>query len=364
MKKGLFKGVATLFVAGILAGGVCAAGYASRNDSGKWFKNSDIASWHWSDKNKPQEENPTAQTWGGVIDNVGNELNAETTYAMPAAMAFYATTSPELAELHNLVAPSVTVTCSHNLEYNNVFVDWEIEDENGDEVTSSAVTVTPTSDGSLTATLTCSEEFTQSLLLKVTSRDNNNHVATCKIDFVKRISNFEFNMGASDFGDYFGEQISPTFSSGSIYADTITANITYSINDDFISDFKSYLKFNVNVKSYKQQIDLKLSSEFYEPRNSSITDWGMFIENFDNYDLAHKEAIYYAWFTAFNSSRYYSNAGNVIVDMTGTLKYNGVEIQSNLILADYQNFAYPNRLNGDCDGCEIEPNLTLTNVAF
>lgn len=187
----------------------------------------------WVKRGKSQEKQ--AQTWGGVIDDVGNEMNAKATYDMPATMAFYTTTPTALAEQLNLSAPSVTVTCSHNFEYNNILVDWSIEYPSGASATD-VVTVTPTSDGSLTANVSRSAPFDTQLTLKATLRGNPEKTATCTIDYVKRIDTFNnIAINATDFGDDSGISCNPVFGTGTIKGNLRIKEITWLLDSDFES---------------------------------------------------------------------------------------------------------------------------------
>ena len=68
MRKSTLSGITAVLLAGALAAGVCCAGYASRNADGKWFKNSDLSTWHWSDKLQSGNDNDVI---GGDKDPVG-----------------------------------------------------------------------------------------------------------------------------------------------------------------------------------------------------------------------------------------------------------------------------------------------------
>lgn len=335
--------------------GVCAMGYASRNAEGKWFRNTDLASWHWSDKKEQKQ-----QTWGGVIDNVGNDMNSDTTYAMPTAMAFYTKTSAPLAQQLNMSAPSVTVTCSHNFEFNNVLVDWSVEYSSGADA-GDVVTVEPTNDGSLTATLTCLESFSEPLTLKATLRGNKDKTATCRLDFVKRIDNVsELQLRTTDFSDEGGIACKLNFTNGTVNANLKT-DVTYWITDEFQEAIKKYLKFDINFISYEAE-NLELNE--YQPSKYYAEDveweYSMFIENFDNYDQPHKNAIYYAWLAAWKNGNFKSNIKiNCFIDLI----YNG-SIIDNYKEYDFFSEEYRSFLTGDCYG-DIAPDLTLNNnIAF
>ena len=355
MKKSTLSGITAILLAGILAGGVCACGYASRDkDTGKWFQNGDITSWTLTDKEEPQ-----TQAWGGVVDNVGNEMNAVTTYAMPTAMAFYSLT--DTPELSKSAAPSVTVTCSHNFEFNNVLVDWSVEYLSGASA-SDIVTVTPTSNGSLTATLTCLGAFSEPLTLKATLRGNEEKTATCTIDYVKRISNVNYiAINASDFGDDSGLGCYPVFGTGTVKGNLSLKNVTWKLESDFERAVQSYLKFPINF-TYHKEYD-KLLDEYYSYDGDTL-EYSMFIENFDNYDEAHKNAIYYAWWTAYNSSNYFKDNSMVILEVEIEVFYNGKIIQT-YSESEYYGGSSRNYLTGEYYGIELSPNLTLNgNVAL
>lgn len=62
MRKSTLRGITAVSLAVALAGGICACGYASRNDDGKWFQNSDFKTWHWSDNNDNNVETDIPET--------------------------------------------------------------------------------------------------------------------------------------------------------------------------------------------------------------------------------------------------------------------------------------------------------------
>ncbi len=83
-------------------------------------------------------------------------------------------------------------------------VDWTIawsdatsEWANGKTVTD-YVTITPTSDGALTATLECLQAFGEQIIVTVTSRQNAGAVATATVDYAKRFSSVNLTLSGDD----------------------------------------------------------------------------------------------------------------------------------------------------------------------
>ena len=354
--------IVSIVVALILAAATIVMGYITRDDAGNWFHNNDLATWGWNKSDK--EEGTEKMSWGGAIDNVGNELNSKTTYAMPGGMAFYAAYTDELANKLDLSAPSVTVTCSHNFEFNNVFVDWSVEYPSGTSA-ADVLTVTPTSDGSLTATVTCLKGFDQQLILKATLRGNSEKTATCKIDYVKRIERINsISMGATDFGDNTGIGVTSTLGAGTITG-TQRASVTYKILDGFQTEVRKYLKFDISFKSYSESdvnlVEYSIKGQPYYSYDGEVWAYSMFIEGFDTYDEAHQNAIYYAWRAAFCNAFQYKT--NVIIDADISVLYNGKVIQT-VSETDYIGTGVGNGslyLSGEVYADGIAPALSLND---
>ena len=56
------------------------------------------------------------------------------------------------------------------------------------------VTVTPTSNGALTATVECLQAFGEQVVVTVASRDNEGVTATCTVDYVKKVNGMELTL--------------------------------------------------------------------------------------------------------------------------------------------------------------------------
>lgn len=355
-KKTLYGFIALIIAAAIVI--VCGVGSSV---NGKWFKNKDIQTWFKSwGQNSSQEE--TSAPWGGVVDGDGNEMNNEATYAMPAAMAFYSNSSDDVSQNLRFSSPAVTVTCSHNFELNNIKVDWSVEYPSGVNATD-IITVTPESDGSTRATVQCSAPFDTQITLKATLRGNAQKTATCAIDYVKRIErcNF-FSIEGTDFEEDGGLSCSAVFGSGTVTGQLKVRQVFYRLLDTFEEDVQSYLKFDIAFKSYCEgNLTLTKSYENLYTAISGAWAYDMFIKDFENYDEAHKNAIYFAWRAAFTNGKYLQNQRSIILlDVDIDVLYNGKTLQT-FSETDYTEPRGYNYLSGDTKGYSLEPDLDLNN---
>lgn len=124
-----------------------------------------------------------------VVDDKGNMMVSGTTYAMPARMVF-ATTAAEVSN----ASEGITLTATISPETaDNKAVDWSVAFvnpssswANGKKVTD-YVTVLPSSDGALTATVNCLKAFGEQIIITVTSRANPKAKAECTLDYARRI---------------------------------------------------------------------------------------------------------------------------------------------------------------------------------
>lgn len=208
--KAIASAVTAILLALVIAAGVCCLGFASRGTDGKWFGNfKDMSSWHWTETvnpnnpdepenpdnpNKPDEpDKPVADDKGGAaIDEIVNGGIALQRARLPRS-AFAANGISEQAESAYLLTASITPA-----EAADKRVDWKVEwvDANGAFASGKSVTdyvtITPTSDGALTANAECKQAFGDRILITVTSRIVSSVKATCYVDYERKVDSVNF----------------------------------------------------------------------------------------------------------------------------------------------------------------------------
>ena len=181
-----------------------------------------IAAIHNNGKKISVNQPPTENT---VTDESGNKLNDGTYHALPGNMLFTAAAFTTFTETSEPITANVTATITPNNAANKQ-VDWSLQFvdagtawSSGKEI-SDYVTVTPTSDGALTASVNCYQPFGEQIVLTVTSRDNAEASASCTIDFKQQLLGYAVTLEQGE-----------TSKTDGVYADLTSEaalNVTYS----------------------------------------------------------------------------------------------------------------------------------------
>lgn len=110
------------------------------------------------------------------------------------------------------------------------------------------VTVTPTSDGALTANVECLEAFGETVIITVTSRDNPEVSATCRVDYAKKLTGVSLTLGRNPYTNFLKPETTTKELSGLVidlnanvnapsgYATTVTvggSSSVYTLDDDW-----------------------------------------------------------------------------------------------------------------------------------
>ncbi len=187
----------------------------------------------------PEEESPV-QTETVVTDGEGNPMESGKVYAMPANMVF-AATAAEPSDAKDGITLKATIdpdtAANQNVDWSVSFVNPSSSWASGKTITD-YVTVTPTSDGALTATVQCLKAFGEQIKITVTSRANEYATAECTVDYARRITDFTFY----SFPD---NQQAPGFGKDEILVDMVipSADDLFSSEEVVVTELKSVVLF-------------------------------------------------------------------------------------------------------------------------
>ena len=197
----------------------------------------------WFDKKEepPAEEEHTEQA--AVMDGEGNAMDEDTIYPMPEKMSFSAAAFAQpLAQFGEPSGTTVTSPQSVDVRIEayvypesaaNKAVDfsvaWGNASTHGSEQVSNYLTVTPDSDGSTMATVSCKKSFgDDTIVITVTTREGG-YTATCTVTFTGIASGIEITSSTatkkstSERGEYYELGTSKTY--------TFNIGLTNAFND-------------------------------------------------------------------------------------------------------------------------------------
>lgn len=197
----------------------------------------------WFDKKEepPAEEEQTEQA--AVMDGEGNAMDEDTIYPMPEKMSFSAAAFAQpLAQFGEPSGTTVTSPQSVDVRIEayvypesaaNKTVDfsvaWGNAPTHGSEQVSNYLTVTPDSDGSTMATVSCKKAFgDDTIIITVTTREGG-YTATCTVSFTGIASGIEITSSTatkkstSERGEYYELGTSKTY--------TFNIGLTNAFND-------------------------------------------------------------------------------------------------------------------------------------
>ena len=197
----------------------------------------------WFDKKEepPAEEEQTEQA--AVTDGEGNAMDEDIVYPMPEKMSFSAAAFAQpLAQFGEPSGTTVTSPQSVDVRIEayvypesaaNKTVDfsvaWGNAPTHGSEQVSNYLTVTPDSDGSTTATVSCKKSFgDDTIIITVTTREGG-YTATCTVSFTGIASGIEITSSTatkkstSERGEYYELGTSKTY--------TFNIGLTNAFND-------------------------------------------------------------------------------------------------------------------------------------
>lgn len=195
--KWVLTGIAFLLVAVMLTG-ICLQLFGTgKQKPSEWFT-------------KPDTEQTTPDENAPAIDENGEAMNSGEVHAMAKAMTFR--TAKSLAATPETQAASdyasVTLQATVLPEYaEDKAVDWSVQFAGANEWSTGKnvadyLTVTPSADGSTTATVQCLQPFGERIQIVVTSRANPMVQNACTVDFRKRILFANVGFGSTNENYY------------------------------------------------------------------------------------------------------------------------------------------------------------------
>lgn len=145
---------------------------------------------------KPPVDIQQPEQPGDVTNDIGDELSSGVVYPMPKSLLFSSPTSESTVAaagvtLRATVSPANAANPALNwsVSFLNPVSAWALGKE-----PHNYVTVTPTSDGAATATVTCLQAFGSPIVISVRSLSNADAVAICKVDYHWRFDEPEFTV--------------------------------------------------------------------------------------------------------------------------------------------------------------------------
>ena len=148
--------------------------------------------------NKPEQKNtPPENDFSAAMHNTEHVKLSMSSAAVLAA--------------DNSVSKTLTATVLPETAENKQ-VDWTVEwdDTENETAVTDYVTITPTSDGSTTATVTCHKAFTGNIIITVTTRENG-YSATCVVSFVGMPTEIALNGSLSPVSGEYNVGIGQTY---------------------------------------------------------------------------------------------------------------------------------------------------------
>ncbi len=191
-----------------------------------------------------------------VTDGAGNEILTDgIAQAMPERMIFGARALSAISSVSE-TSTQVTLTATINpLNADNRAVDWSVAWKNAASEWASGknvsdyMTVTPASDGALTATVNCKKPFGEQIKITVASRDNQAATAHCDCDYVKRVTEIQAELKegttATETVKLGVDQLytvgyTPVYGEGTVSPTIQLEGCSMVMTDDFLSTVQAY----------------------------------------------------------------------------------------------------------------------------
>lgn len=167
----------------------------------------------------------------------------------------------------------------------NKKVDWTVAFKNGSSTWASGktvtdyVTVTPTSDGSLTARVECKAAFGTQIVVTVTSRENRSASATCTADYQQRLLGYGFWFGNELNGEEAKNYFAP--SSDSAEEEVLTQAVKASFNTPTTTEAGYSVKLSETYTKPISEADYTPANYFEIEATEQFKDYITNVAKFD-----------------------------------------------------------------------------------
>ncbi len=286
-----------------------------------------------------KKQNSEAVTPNTVaVTNDGQLMESGNVYNMPASgFTFLSARSTSSETTEYVAGGEVTLSAELSNEYINGKIEWSVNFPNPSsawatgKVADYFISLTPSED-SRQVTLKYLAPFSEQIILTATLQGSESS-DTCTIDCLYQVTSIVLSEREYYFEDYVCLSMQGYYNEiGTLKGDYTFKNLYISIDEDFRSQVKNYLKFDIVFKpyvvnSFSELIEPSFDTDedgFYLETNEQITP-ALFIEDFDTYDEAHQNAIKYAWYAAQRAT---NNSNNAYIDYGTNYNYKGTLIQS------------------------------------
>lgn len=239
---------------------------------------------------KIEMEAPPELDGGGVIISESKGSGMQLTATKLSSSEYAENGVSALAESAYTLTATVKPELAENkaVDWSVSFADSSAEWASGKSVTD-YVTIKPTSDGALTASLACIKDFGAQIVVTVTSRDNPSASAECTVDYAKKIksaylvdgSGAPIGQNGADWVtglyDNFTETYIPQYMSYTVnytyseytVEDTFEMTASAQLNGEFKSGLQSYVNSHATEQTqYAVAILGGLSGEKKNPINT------------------------------------------------------------------------------------------------
>ena len=213
--NGIFGGILAL----VIAGGVAAVGVFS-NGFKDWNK-------FKKDDTKQEQPMPPSEDSGGsdITAEASNGIRLMSMKLAPMQYAAYGVAANAES------AYTVTATV-YPEDAANKLLDWTVSFKNASSTWASGkkvtdyVTVTPSSDGAMTAVVQNIEAFGEQVVVKVTSRDNTSAYATLNVEYLQRTTGYTLSLDGKTYATTGtkANAAKPTFAASQSAAAKVTVN--------------------------------------------------------------------------------------------------------------------------------------------